>query len=381
MKRFFAVLLAALTLLLPVSAMEWDPEDPMLWEPDLPDFGSVPENVQPWEVPVTEDHPLLWEPDLPEFDGPVPRTGETPESFKIVMSFTGDMLLASFYGKRTPGSFLDYAAKKEPTYFLQNVRPVFEADDFTVVNLENVITDQPLTERPKTTTPAFWFKAGSSTTEILTSSSVEAVSLANNHSNDYGTQGYLDTIKAVTKAGLDYGGNDRTFYLEKNGYRIAVICNGLWSEDQAAAIIQRIKAAEVESDFQIVFYHGGAEAVHKPEEWRVRASRRLIDNGADLVLGNHAHVLQPREIYKGKEIIYSLGNFCFGGNSKPRNRTIIYQFTLQIDNGQLTDAAAEILPCYVYTAATNNYCPALITNEAERQRVLDFMDGKLALPY
>ncbi len=357
MKRRLAALLAVLLLvcIVPVSAAEWDPTDP--------------------------NDPLLWEPDLPEFDGPMPRTGETEDAFRVVVSFTGDMLLASLHGKRAKGNFLDYAAKQEPEYFLQHVRPIFEADDFTVVNLENVLTDRALTPKEKSTDPAYWFRAPTANTGILTSSGVEAVSLANNHTGDYGTAGYKDTVKAVQAAGLEYGGNDRTFYLEKNGYRIAVICHGLWTEAQAGTIVQRLKAAEQESDFQVVFYHGGAEGVHTPEAWRIRASRRLVDNGADLVLGNHPHVLQPREIYKDREIVYSLGNFCFGGSRGPENRTVIYQLTLRVENGELVETSSELIPCYVHTGGkVNNYCPAPIEDEAQRQRVLDFMDGKAKLP-
>lgn len=361
MKRRLAALLAVLQLLacaVSASAAEWDPTDP--------------------------NDPLLWEPDLPEFDGPMPSTprlGETEDAFSMAVSFTGDMLLASLHGKRAAGNFLDYAAKQEPEYFLQHVRPIFEADDFTVVNLENVLTDRNLTPKEKATDPAYWFRAPAATTDILTSSGVEAVSLANNHTGDYNAAGYKDTVKAVSAAGLEYGGNDRTFYLEKNGYRVAVICHGLWTEGQAGAIIRRLKAAEKDSDFQVVFYHGGVEGVHTPEAWRVRASRRLIDNGADLVLGNHPHVLQPREVYKGKEIVYSLGNFCFGGSRGPENRTIIYQLILRVENGELVSAASEMIPCYVHTGGrVNNYCPAPIEDEAQARRVLDFMDGKAKLP-
>ena len=359
MKRRLAVLLTVLYLLAcaaPAFAAEWDPTDP--------------------------NDPLLWEPDLPEFDGPIPRPGETPEQFRIVLSFTGDMLLSSLYGKRAAGNFLDYAAKEGPEYFLQNVRPIFEADDFTVVNLETVLTDRDLTPVEKETLPAFWFRGPTANTAILTSSGVEAVSLANNHTGDYGAAGQADTIKAVAAAGLEYGNNERTFYLEKNGYRIAVICHGLWSEAQAETIARRVQAAAAESDFQIVFYHGGAEAVHTPEDWRVRASRRLVDAGADLVLGNHPHVLQPRETYHGAEIVYSLGNFCFGGSRRPKNRTINYQLILQIEDGVLAETSSELIPCYVHTGAKiNNYRPALIEDEAQRRRVLDFMDGRTKLPY
>ena len=104
-------------------------------------------------------------------------------------------------------------------------------------------------------------------------------------------------------------------------------------------------------------------------------------NGADLVLGNHPHVLQPREVYQGTEIVYSLGNFCFGGSRNPKNRTIIYQLILCIEDGKLVDTASEMIPCYVYTGSVNNYCPAPITDEEQCRRVLDFMNGKAKLPY
>ena len=325
------------------------------------------------------------EPDAPPEESAVPEEEpsepEESDAFTITLSFTGDMLLASLFGQRTAGSFLDYAAKQEPAYFLQNVKPLFDEDDFTVVNLENVLSDRALTPREKDTDPAFWFRSGTKNTDILTSSGVEAVSLANNHTGDYGPGGFRDTVKAVTEAGLRYGDNTTPLYLEKNGFRIAVLCNGLWNEGQASSIVSRLRAAEAESDYQIVFFHGGAEGVHTPEAWKVRASRRLVDAGADLVLGCHPHVLQPREIYKDTEIVYSLGNFCYGGSRSPQNCTLIYRLTLTVKNGALAGAESELIPCYVHTGQPyNNYCPAPIADEAQRQRVLDFMDGRVGTP-
>ncbi len=313
--------------------------------------------------------------------GPDGTGADGGEGFDLTASFAGDMMLASFRGEFFSGGFSGYARKHEPSYFLQNVAPVFAADDLTVVNLENVLTDRVLTEREKDHDPAYWYRGPAANAEILTSSGVEAVSLANNHTGDYGPEGSRDTIRAVEDAGLLYGDNGRTIYYEKNGYRIAVICHGLWNEGQAGEIVRRIRKAEEDSDFQIVFYHGGREKVHAPEEWRQRASRKLVDEGADLVIGNHPHVLQPRETYNGAEIIYSLGNFCYGGSKYPENRTVIYQLTLHIGpDGSLESRSSEIIPCYVYTGESNNYCPGVIEDEETRQRVLDFMDGKRETP-
>ncbi|MBQ7827442.1 MAG: CapA family protein, partial [Clostridia bacterium] len=205
--------------------------------------------------------------------------------------------------------FNEFANNNPPTYFLEKVRHVFEDDDFNVVNLENVFTDRDLVEIEKDYTPAYWYKSRTSNVEILTSSSVEAVSLVNNHTEDYGSEGFEDTVNTVRDAGLLYGTADRIMYLEKNGFTVAVICTGLWSGYQVGYVQSRIEAAEEHSDFQIVFFHGGTELIHEPEEWKKAACRQLADSGADLVIGSHPHVLQPMETYNGVDILYSLGNF------------------------------------------------------------------------
>lgn len=302
---------------------------------------------------------------------------EKSTSFDFTVTFTGDVMLASFKNQTTPGSFNEYADKKEPEYFLEKVRHIFENDDCTIVNLENVLTDNNLKTIAKDHSPAYWYCSKTSNTDILTSSSVEAVSLANNHSKDYGEKGYTDTIEAVEKAGLLYGSQENTIYVEKNGYTIAIICHGLWAEWQTKQITERLKEAEKQSDFQIVYYHGGKERIHKPEEWKKSASRKLVDNGADLVVGNHPHVLQPMEIYNDTEIIYSMGNFCFGDGKRSENRTIIYQLNLIIsEENELECKISDIIPCYVYTDDVNNYQPAPIEDEDEMQKVIDFMDWK-----
>lgn len=94
-----------------------------------------------------------------------------------------------------------------------------------------------------------------------------------------------------------------------------------------------------------------------------RPGHNLVDHGADLVIGSHPHVLQPMETYNGVNIVYSLGNFIFGGNNYPENRTLIYNQTLTITQdaatGGFTVANTDVtlIPCYVYTGESNNYQP------------------------
>lgn len=347
--------------------------------------NEVKNTVEPWESSTSPytyhcgvekcpghliDYDVVSSSDLP--------VCEEDTSFTIDISMVGDVMLASYKGQKKAGSFAEYAETKDPSYFLSEVQEVFANDDFTIVNLENVFTDNNIKEVAKDHNPAYWYKAPTSNKNILIAGSVEAVSLANNHTGDYGNQGRKDTIEAMESINMPYGNNDTTIYLEKEGFKIAVVCHGLWSKWQASQIIPRIVEAKEQADYVIVFHHGGTERVHKSDNWRIEASRQLVDAGADLVIGNHPHVLQPEEIYNGKHIVYSLGNFCFGGNSKPENRTIIYKVLLTIDDDKVVSEETNIIPCYVYD---NPWQPKIITDEVEKQKVLDFMAGERELPY
>ena len=308
--------------------------------------------------------------------------GDEPDgSFEIVVHFTGDVLIAENLDAGRAGGFNEYADREAPDYFLKNAAPYFESDDFTVVNLENVLSDRPLSPASKPL-PAYWFKSKTSNTEILTSSGVECVSIANNHTRDYGAEGLADTVAALETAGIEYGTEDRTVYFEKNGFKSAIICSCLWNKGGTNSIIRRIKEAEAQSDFQIVFFHGGKEAEHIPEQWKIEACRSLVDNGADVVVGAHPHVLQRAESYNGAKIVYSLGNFCFGGNRSPENRTAIYRLTVTVNpEDKSFSQRSDIIPFYVYTGGGNNYQPDVIKEPKDAQKVIDYMKGNCDRPY
>lgn len=306
---------------------------------------------------------------------------EPDASFNIIMHFTGDVLIAENLDANRQGGFNSFSSRETPDYFLKNAAPYFLNDDFTVVNLENVLSDRALSPAAKTP-PAYWFKSKTQNAEILTVSGVECVSIANNHTRDYGIEGLSDTISALEDAGIEYGTESKTVYFEKEGFKIAVICSCMWNRDWANRIISRIKDAEGQSDFQIVFFHGGKEAEHTPEQWKIDACHALVDNGADIVVGAHPHVLQRTETYNGAKIVYSLGNFCFGGNRFPENRTAIYRLNITvngIDKSFMHSSA--IIPFYVYTGSANNYQPDVIKNPDEAQKVLEYMKGNTARPY
>lgn len=314
----------------------------------------------------------------PSVDSEESETEPPPEPVvtDITMTFVGDCMLATDRGGEWDGSFNLLAKQVEPSYFLENFIELFQDDDWTVANLENVFTDDPTVKtRAKGYTPAYWYKSGTENTAILTEASVDVVSLANNHSDDYGSKGASDTREALDEAGVIWEDNDKLLVLEKEGYKIALYCCTFYYTGYDTIISKKL--AEVDADYKIVYFHGGTERVHEPDAWKAAGARRMIDSGADLVIGGHPHVLQPVEIYKGRTIVHSLGNFCFGGSRSEENRTMVYRLYLTFTDGELTAETDEIIPCYLYS---DPYKPAIITDENDKEAVMAFLRGETDSP-
>ena len=306
--------------------------------------------------------------------------GQTGSS-KIVIDFAGDVMIAN--NAEEDGEedrFDEYAATHDPSYFLSGVAHIFESDDFTVVNLENVFTDRDLDMLDKGYSPAYWYRAPSERVAVLTSSSVEAVTIANNHTGDFGPEGYADTAAILTAAGIEFGGESKELVLEKDGFRIAMICCGMWNEGNVFPIVDRIRTASANTDYQIVYYHGGTEYQHSPEEWKIRACKTLVEAGADCVIGSHPHVIQPVGRYRGVDIVYSLGNFLAGDFIGCENRTFIYRLTINLDGNTVLSSTSEVIPCYVYSGEINDFRPVPISDPTVAAKVVDFIDWKADSP-
>lgn len=305
-----------------------------------------------------------------------PSTSESEPTVTVTLSFIGDCMLATDRGGEWQGSFNLLAKQVEPSYFFESFTELFTTDDWTVANLENVFTDNPDAEiRNKGYTPAYWYKSATANTAILTAGGIDVVSLANNHSQDYGSIGYSDTRAALDAAGVIWGDNDNMIMLEKDGFTVALYATTFYYRGYEGIIAQ--KMASVDADYKIVYLHGGTERVHVPDEWKAEGCRKLIDSGVDLVVGHHPHVLQPIETYKGKTIVHSLGNFVFGGSLKEENRTIVYRHTVSAVGGEVTSVDEEVIPCYVYT---DLYKPGIITSEEEISAVHAFLCGESDTP-
>ncbi len=296
---------------------------------------------------------------------------------QITISFLGDCTLASQKGQEQTGNMINYLNTKDTSYFFEKCMDIIGNDDFTIANCENVFSDNNIKSIYKDYSPAFWFRSSTKNAAVFADNSIDAVSIANNHTGDYGTGGYDETKSALENVNVLWGDVENPIILEKDGISIGIICCKFWSSYYEDSIIQQIKELSKKTTIQIVFFHGGTEKVHTPEEWKVSGCRKFVDAGADLVIGGHPHVLQPYEEYNGVSIIYSIGNFCYGGNRSPENRTVIYQQTFTFDgSNNLIQSEENIIPFYVYTGSTNNWQPAPIENEEEKEKVLDFLYGK-----
>lgn len=297
----------------------------------------------------------------------------------ITISAAGDCTLGTDENFDQSRSLNAYYDENGPAYFLQSVKPVFEADDLTIVNMEGTLTES--TSRMDKT---FAFKGPADYTKILTEGSVEAANLANNHSRDYGEQSYTDTIAALDAAGIVNFGYDRTAVMDVNGVKVGLVgtyelAEGMGCEEE---MIANIKAVEDQgAQIVIVSFHWGIERENYPDENQVNLAHSAIDHGADLVLGHHPHVLQGIEVYNGKNIVYSLGNFCFGGNSNPSDKdTMIFQQTFTVQNGELVeDNVTNVIPCSLSSeSGRNTYQPTPLEGE-EKDRVMakieEFSEG------
>lgn len=311
-----------------------------------------------------------------------PEENETKaetEPVSITISAAGDCTLGTDEYFDPSTSLNAYYDSNGPAYFFQNVKSIFEADDLTIVNMEGTLTEET-TRQDKT----YAFKGPAEYTQILTDGDVEAANLANNHSHDYGDKSYTDTIAALDAAGITNFGYDRTAVMDVNGVKVGLVgtyelAEGMGCEDE---MISNIKAVEDQgAQIVIVSFHWGIERENYPTENQVNLAHSAIDNGADLVLGHHPHVLEGIEVYNGKNIVYSLGNFCFGGNSNPSDKdTMIFQQTFTVQDGELVeDNVTNIIPCSISSDSSyNNYQPTpLEGDEADRVkgRIEEYSSG------
>ena len=277
-------------------------------------------------------------------------------------------------------------------FIFDNVRDILSADDLTIVNFEGTLTDTKYVPSSKKGND-FLFSISPSYVSVLTDNSVEAVSLENNHIMDHGEEGYEDTKNTLRQAGVIYASSDEIGIFEFQGIQVAMLsylCIDRYGKPFGGydtfeeKVCADISEAKQYYPLVIVSFHWGIEAQYVPTENQIRLGRMAVDSGADLIIGNHPHRIQPIEFYNGAFICYSLGNFSFAGNTKPRE-AIIFQIRYRIKDGNVSYKDFRIIPIRASsTKDKNDFIPTPYTNGAQIDSILSVMknrDNIRNLPY
>lgn len=304
-----------------------------------------------------------------------------PTVTKITISAAGDCTFGSDIKSPSGVNFYaKYNEKKSPSYFFKKVKKVFQKDDLTLVNFEGTLTNRTTRADKK-----YAFKGDSSYINILKKGSVEAVSFANNHCHDYGQGSYTDTISVFKKHNIPFASYDKTAIYTVKGIKIGMIAvNGLEgisiSQHYIKTGIKKLKKKK--ADLILVSIHAGIEHTPTINNVQTTLAHYSIKKGANLVLGHHPHTLQGIEKYKGAYIVYSLGNFCFGGNTNPADKdTMIFQQTFTFKNNTYQKGnAIRIIPCSISSKNTINDYQPVIAKGATKKRILANMN-RFCKPY
>lgn len=306
-----------------------------------------------------DNNPTKIKPVLPAAD---------PKLSEVIISSAGDCTIGTdpnFSGNTLPVTLGQKS--NDLSYFFKNVKPYFDKDDLTLVNLETTFTTASIRE-PK----AFNFKGDPSYVKSLTLGSIEAVNIANNHIYDFKDKGYQDTLKTLQGENINYFGEGNIYKTEIKGNKFAMIgyqaWEGAFNFDKLKATLSQLKS---DSYTIIVNFHWGIERDYTPSDFQKKLAHFAIDNGADLIIGHHPHVLQGIETYKDKFICYSLGNFCFGGNSNPSDKdSALVQTNFKFEDDKLTEIGLKLIPCSISSVTyRNDYCPTPLSGD-EYNRVI-----------
>lgn len=290
---------------------------------------------------------------------PTATPSPTQEPFKdIVLLFTGDIYLSDYVTRQYDASGVDGILSKE----LQNE---FLSADVAMANQEFAFS----TRGVKASDKQYTFRVDPKYVSVFQDMSLDIVTLANNHSLDFGEEALVDSLTTLKEADILYSGagnnleearninyikvQDKTFaYLSASrvipvpSWNATKSKPGVLTTYDSTNLVEDIKEARENSDFVVVYVHWGIERAKEPEEYQRNLAKAYIDAGADIVVGSHPHVLQGIEYYNGKPIVYSLGNFMFYSDI---SQTAILKVIINEEN----ESRIQLLPARAVNSKTS----------------------------
>lgn len=314
-----------------------------------------------------------------------PLQQEIPSDQLISLAFGGDVMMDSY--------FADYIHTNGVDYSWTDITPLLNESDISVINLETSVSNRGKTSKPK----GYGFRSQPHTLEGLSNAGIDLVSLANNHTYDFGEVAFLDTLHHLSDYGIEYSGAGKDIeeamsvkIIERNNLKVgflnfseiipsskflasethAGIANIL--EENYATVLETINTSKEKCDILCVLVHWGVEYSDTPEEYQIELAHEMIDHGADAIIGHHPHVLQGIEIYKEKPILYSIGNFIFLKKNEQAGKTAL--FKLNFNSDQFQDGC--FYPIHI------KHCKANLLPDEDnlKQEIIDEM-AKLSQPF
>ena len=348
----------------------------LLWrglsQPRNPAPTPLPAAVSPTPEPTAEPTSTPEPTATPE-----PTPTPTPEPVSIVLSAVGDCTIGGDMRGNSEARFLNAVTAEDGSidygYCFRNVESIFGADDITLVNLEVVLTDS--SRYLKRDDKIYIMRGKPEYVNMLTGSSVEVCNIANNHMTDFGDDGILWMAELLEENGLKYCGYGYTSTMDVKGVRFGFVGINYWTTPQSE-FEETVRTMRGQCDVLVVSIHWGSELEYYAQDRQQTWGKLAVDLGADLVVGHHPHVIEGIEEYKGVNIVYSLGNFCFGGNSRPKDmETFIYQHEFVVDpvSRKLLESHFNVIPCRITSvadASSNNYQPTPIEDPDGQLRLL-----------
>lgn len=279
------------------------------------------------------------------------------DSVQLTLTFGGDCTLGRGHNFSYSRSFDEMYDLKGPSYFFSDITEFFD-DDLTMVNFEGTLTTSTV-HANKT----FAFKGRPEYAKVIDEGSIDVVSVANNHSMDYLQRGFDDTVRYLSPY-VAVSGYARMPIVTVKGVRIGFASNVGWSFDTAQKnfIDNAIRDLRQRGAELIVFnYHWGIEKSYHSDATQRAIGHYCIDQGADLVIGHHPHVVQEVEVYKGKPIAYSLGNLVFGGNNNPSDKKCLIfrqNYTFDLNTRKISASSHQAIPYKISSVSwRNDYHP------------------------
>lgn len=300
---------------------------------------------------------------------------EQPEEQRFVLTFVGDCTLGATPNLFSAKQGLVETVGEDYGYPFRNVQRYFSEDDGTFINLEGPLTDEGFPAEKR-----FAFRGPSRFINILTQCSVDAVTVANNHSMDYGTVGYESTLSLLQEAQIPYVEREKTSLFTLDcGLKVGMYGMVYYRMDQNQMVDAIASLREQGAELVIVAAHWGSEGSYRCNDEQRRLAHAAVDAGADIVWGSHPHVLQGMESYGDGIIFYSLGNFSFGGNGAPddSDSVLVQQEVIRAADGTVRLGERTLVPvCISSEPKYNNYQPIPYEKDTEEYfRVLSKLNG------